>query len=121
MFVALVWPGTALAGVKSSAPVTVDWNARHASGAVGSARNGSDSKQSIGCSTSSYSDGSSYATCTATDANGVWGGCSTSVPNLVDAARNVKGDTYISFYWDANGACTTISGSNYSSYEPKNP
>ena len=119
MMFAGVASGSALGGTKVTGVVQVDTQNRHAFGSVGSARNSADSVQYIGCTVFSYSDGTASAWCGGRDANYGYGACTTSVPALVDQARNLKGDSYLNVYWDSNYACTSIEVRNHSYYEPK--
>lgn len=111
--------GSALAGLKATYGTQVDNANRHAWGALGSARNSADSVQYIGCSVSSYADGTESAWCGARDANYVFGSCTTFNPTLINQIRSLKGDSYLNLYWDASYACTQVDITNMSYMAPK--
>jgi hypothetical protein len=45
--------------------------------------------------------------------------CSTTDPNIVQVAQTVSGDSYVVFYWDAEGNCTKMFVENGSDSPPK--
>lgn len=116
---AIALAGTALAGTKEAAPVQIDTVQRWAVGALGAARNSADLKQVIGCDTRTDSTGA-VSSCYAQDVTGkIWVSCYTYDPNLREAVRSLKGDSYLQFHWDASGQCTSIEVDDSSTYEPK--
>jgi hypothetical protein len=117
--VALLGTG-ALAGSKSNPTVVVDTVVREAFGSLGSARNSADAVQYIGCTVVS-SAASTSVSCTARNSAGTIGSCTSTNATLVDAARNLDGDAYIYFSWDAGGSCTLLSVAKSSVYTPKTP
>lgn len=108
----------ALAGERIVTPVTVNTTARWATGAIGSVRNTFDNVQFMGCSVYATTAAISV-TCGARDASGTQVGCSTTTPNLVQAAMSIQTDDYLRFEWDSSGQCTAITLHKYSFYEPK--
>lgn len=106
----------AFAGMHSEMEVTVrpDPEFAFAAGSLGTARNTPDSVQWIGCSS-----GGNYATCTAVDAKGLMGSCSTSNPTQIAAIHSLNGDSTIVFAWDATGKCLWVSVRNSSYAAPK--
>jgi len=123
--VSLLSGGLALAGARYTYPVTVVPGARYAYGSMGSARNSVDTTASIMCYLQAglSSAGAAFApiaSCSAGDAAGNSGYCSTNEPQFVDAVRNMVGsDSYINFTWNAYGTCTEINVYNGSYFEPK--
>jgi hypothetical protein len=111
----------AWAGYKQVNTVYVDTTNRSGEGALGSVRNSADTTQLVGCWISASNTGSLTGYCYARNASGVSGNCTTSSPELISQIRTISGDTYIRFYWDTAGTCTSIFVSNFSSFEPKSP
>jgi hypothetical protein len=112
--------GVALAGVHERDPVYVDTSSYPSGqGTVGDPRSSVDTHQYIGCSATSYASGGSYASCSATDANGKSAYCYTYNADLRQAVLGIKGDSYVAFFGSPSGQCTTIIVSNGSSYAPK--
>ncbi len=107
-------PNLAHAGEKKSFPVEVIPAYRVARGALGSARNSSDSVQSLSC----YG-GWGWMGCTAKDASGVTASCGSTQPAYLRALNAMSGDSYVEFSWDAAGNCTFFLVSNSSGWEPK--
>lgn len=104
----------AYAGLRQSYPVQVF--STHASGSVASARNSANSTESLECWT--YSAGSGG--CSARSAAGVNAMCSFGVnANLAATVRSINGDSWVAFYFDTAGTCTSIQVNNGSYYEPK--
>jgi hypothetical protein len=100
------------AGFQSGQEVVFGSN--FADGDVGFVHNTSDATQYIGCEV-----GPGWAYCYATRSDGTYHACSTSDPDLITAATAVNSTTYLTFYWDSNGACTSIEADNGSTTAPK--
>jgi hypothetical protein len=111
---------TAWAGYKFTSTVNVLPAARIAFGTLGSARNSADTRQFIGLSTM-VTLGGETMTAYAEDAFGNYVTCNSSRPGFIAAARAVKGDSYVSFMWDASGECTQLMVDTGSYFEPKAP
>lgn len=111
----------AWAGAKNSVQVTVDTVAREAYGALGTARGTADTTQYIGCQVYAYSSSTPVAFCSARNAAGTGGSCTSSNTTIIDSARAVNGDSYVYFNWDASGNCTYLLVVNNSLYAPKQP
>jgi hypothetical protein len=107
------------AGTKLSVPVTIDFPIQSAWGALGTARNAASPYERIGCHTGANATGS-WGYCFAYDARKNSKTCSFTDPHLVDAARSISGDSYVSFSWEGE-QCTGIYVGNDSQYEPKQP
>lgn len=111
----------ARAGSKSNSEVYVYKAADssgYAYGALGSARNSAGSNQLLSCSVSSLT-GSVSLFCSARDSAGTYVSCTSSSSRLVTAAQSLKGDSYMTMYWDSSGKCTEFYISNNSAYAPK--
>jgi hypothetical protein len=118
--------GGALAGAKYNNAVYVSQSGRYAYGAMGAARNSSDTNQLISCAIGQISSTSEVLTgwCAAQDANGTYVVCgftNQSVAAFQKVLATQTPDSYYSFGWDANGNCTYLYVSNESNYEPKKP
>ena len=111
--------GVALAGQRESDPVYVDTSTPSGQGTVGDPRSSTDTHQYIGCGVTSYASGGSYASCSATDANGKSAYCYTYNADLRQAVLGIKGDSYVAFFGSKTGECTAIIVTNGSSYAPK--
>jgi hypothetical protein len=114
---ASVLAGTALAGTKSSFPVTIDDTTRLASGSLGSARNSADNTQYIQCFTATLPGKTGY--CEARNSLGTTRGCTT---NNADFFLNIVGlndESFVRFGWDTNGTCTFLLIQKSSVYAPK--
>jgi hypothetical protein len=98
----------ARAGRKSNITVTIDTTSRYAYGALGAARNSSNTVEEIGCYTFGYSDNSSFASCYATNASNQSVSCTSTSPAIVAAAQSVNGDSHVYFAYDQGGACTFV-------------
>jgi hypothetical protein len=117
---ALTVSGAAIAGVKYTTPVTINDTSRVAYGAMGTARNSTDSDQYIGCQVIATTSGSTSYTCSARSAAGVFRSCAGgNIASMVQAAASTTTDSYIYFSWDASGVCNYLVVTNYSTYEPK--
>jgi hypothetical protein len=112
----------AFAGKKITESVVVDTAARHAYGALGSARNSTDQNQWIGCHIIATSTAAnSFGGCSGQNSNNTPFSCSVSSSKiaLMEAIRSVQGDSRIRVEWDASGNCTRIDVANDSRREPK--
>ena len=118
---ALMASTAAWAGLKASGLVRINTVTRNANGSYGSARASADQDQYISCSVVAHSSGSSQVICEANDVNNTFAACTTSVPAMVAAVSSQSGDSFISFNWDASGACTTIYITNGSYVAPLQP
>jgi hypothetical protein len=113
----------AWAGMKGGTVVAVDAVNRRAEGSLGNARNSTDNNQYIGCRATANNNGTVSALCWAQGAvaNSPYVTCQTTVPQMVNVASALNGDSYVKFAWDAGGLCTYIIVENDSWYAPKNP
>src|SRR5581483_84046 len=103
------------AGLKN----TVD---HKAFGALGEARNSSDSIEAAGCQTSVVAGQSITALCFAIDANGVQVMCSSTDRRIVQVAESIGTDAAFSFSYDPkSGNCLTLLVFNASEFGPKQP
>ncbi len=109
----------AWAGYQVSVGVQVDAATRWAYGALGSARNSSNSTEYIGCRVTTYLSGSATVSCYARAPSNEYGSCSTSAMSLVEAARAITSDSYVRFTWLSTGECASIEVYKNSFYEPK--
>jgi hypothetical protein len=111
--------GAASAGTHSTLPVIVSPDGMYAMGDLGAAYNSQTNYyEYIGCA-SNASPGYSWGICYATDSVGVSRYCTTDSPDLLASIRQVDETTRLTFTWDGNGTCTTISTGNFSFTEPK--
>jgi hypothetical protein len=117
LLLVIVCAGTALAGYRTSVPVTVDVYSRRASGTIADARASTDSTQFIGCAVYGYST-VAQGVCEAQNSKGVNVYCYTTDAPMITAISSVR-DGYLTFTWDANGKCTYVYTSNNSAYAPK--
>jgi hypothetical protein len=118
LFIAAAAPA-AWAGEKGVHNVNVNTTSRYAEGSLGTTRNSSDTVQLLGCWVNTSSTGTLSGYCAARNASGVTGNCTTSAPELIAQMRALSGDTYIRFFWDTSGYCTSLFSSNFSTFEPK--
>lgn len=109
---------TALAGLKINTVVTVNTISRFASGALASARSSADVVQFIGCSVTD-SAGAAFVTCSARSSTGAFAACTSTDVGKVSAASSISSDSFVSFRYDATGACTFLSVSTFSYYPTK--
>ncbi|HZS38330.1 MAG TPA: hypothetical protein VFF06_15940 [Polyangia bacterium] len=110
------------AGLKNTVGVTVDTVNHKAFGALGEARNSSDSIEAAGCQTSVVAGQSITALCFAIDANGVQVMCSSTDRRIVQVAESIGTDAAFSFSYDPkSGNCLTLLVFNASEFGPKQP
>jgi hypothetical protein len=88
-------------------------------GALGSARNSSDTNQYIGCDVAAFSGSGSSVHCFARDASGNGAGCSSSDPALVQSVSSLNSDSFLHFAFSPSATCTSIRVYTYSAQEPK--
>lgn len=114
--------GTAAwAGQKTAYPVVVNSTSREAWGSLASTRDTADNFQNIGCQVSTPASGTPSVLCFAQGPTSPMGTCYSTSAALVEAARDIHGDSYLYFAWDASGTCTHINVANASQYSPKTP
>lgn len=117
----LLVPALGLAGFKQGQQVVMVDNgdgSGFANADMGSAYNSADSIQYIGCTV--YGSASSASvSCIARAADNRFRACSTTNPNMLQAAANIDSDGYLIFYWNSSGQCTAISAANGSYLSPK--
>ena len=113
--------GVVTAGEKLSAPVVVNTVARTASGAMGTARNSADGNQMIGCQVNSGTTFSENVLCSARDAAGNFRSCQSFNATLIQAATAISSNSQLFFAWDVNNACTSLSVTTFSRFEPPLP
>ncbi|HET7503731.1 MAG TPA: hypothetical protein VFK02_22075 [Kofleriaceae bacterium] len=112
---------TAWAGYRYPFEVQIDAVNHTVKGALGSARASSDPNQAIGCRITTAAGTSPVAYCFAVDATGHRAECSSTDQAIVTVARAITDSSMISFGWDAQGICLTLSVENYSSNPPLEP
>ena len=113
--------GVASAGYKSDYQVYVSTSSMIALGALGSARNASDTNEYIGCANEAYSSGYQYVVCFAANSAGTYGSCTSTDPHFMAVAQSVSGDSFLEFSWNSSGTCTFIESEAVSYYPPKQP
>lgn len=112
---------TVEAGQRKDAFVVINSSTRTASGSMGSARQSPGSVQSIGCSVVYPPHSPQWGTCVATNSAGTTATCafSSNGTGVWDLLSALGDDAYITFKWNAAGACTSLEIQNYSYYMPK--
>ena len=98
---------SAVAGLKSASDVVISDTYGWAYGDAGHVYNTSDRTQYIFCEVRGTN-----GSCLAVDVNGVFRSCYSSEARWVRTMAAMKGDSYIVFYWDANGSCTYVGVQN---------
>ena len=83
-------------------------------GIVRTARYSADTKQHIGCSTYKTAGGVMGGSCVGADSNSLYNSCYTTDPQMIYVMQSIGSTSYITFDYDANGACTTVSVNNTS-------
>lgn len=111
--------GGAQAGARRSGGVTIDTTHRTAGGYLASIRSSNDNVQFLDCYTYAYEIGEPDLWCTARDASGTTVTCPTNSPALIQAASLIHGDSYVRFYWNADGTCSELDVDNGSYTPPK--
>jgi hypothetical protein len=112
---------TAWAGYRYTAEVQIDVAHRTARGALGAARASVDPYQAIGCRIGASPGGDPVLYCFATDATNYTATCSSKSGSILTVASMIRDSSFISFGWDAGGACTSLNVENYSSHLPPQP
>jgi hypothetical protein len=108
----------ALAGYKTTKTVSIGSN--WASGALGSARYSSDSKQQIGCRVDSFDPSHGLSMfCYATNSSGASKSCWSTDFTHIDLFKMVNGDSHLYFEVDSGGYCSRMRVTNASEFEPK--
>ena len=120
--VVFVGAGVALAGEKRRERVSIVFsgNAGLARGSLGSARNSDRPREFIRCGTYHTRDGTNvtdHMECEANDGQRR-GACTSSLPFFIDQVRGVDSMSKITFTWDEQGQCTSVSLEQSSMFEP---
>lgn len=132
----LMFSMSAFAGNSAPKPVTIDFEARKASGDMFTARSTEDSNLLIGCGFSAYAD-YSWIFCQAGDPTAEiandpeipFVGCWTDNPTMMEAVRVISAYSYISFEWNEDApeddpfwnTCSRVYVSSQSQYLPFTP
>lgn len=95
---------SAQAGSRRVLQVVIDDTARSASGALGAARQSTDSAQFISC----YNEAGPLAVCVARNSAGLQRACTTTDPRHVATIRALRSDSHIFFAWRENGQCRSV-------------
>ncbi|WP_437946699.1 hypothetical protein WME98_38240 [Sorangium sp. So ce296] len=101
--------GSAIAGNTYYGEVFIDTVALEASGTAYAARTSSNSEERIDCLVNGYSSGTAGVRCFAVNAAGVFKECSSFSAGIVAAAQAISDYSAISFSWNAQGTCTSLS------------
>jgi len=113
--------GIAAAGMKAtSETVLIYGGGLRVHGSLGAVRNSSSPTEFIGCRVIGTNSGTSV-NCSAQDSAGATFDCSSSNANIVDTARAISGDSWVSLNRDSTGTCTLIYVENSSTHMPKAP
>ena len=83
-------------------------------GIVRSARYSADTKQHIGYTTYKSTNGVMGGTCVGADSNSLYNSCYTTDPQMIAVMQSVGPISYVTFDYDANGACTNVTVNNTS-------
>jgi hypothetical protein len=118
--VALVGGSTAFAGRKTPATVFIEAAQFQAWGALGSARNATDTNQQIGCQVEAQQGQTPMVYCLASDSSGQSAHCASSDPAMVQIALSLSSDSYVHFTWNG-GTCRELLTWKDSSLDPKLP
>ena len=110
------------AGLKNTVGVTVDTVNHRAFGALGEARNSSDTIQAAGCQTNVVAGQNITALCFAINSSGVQVTCTSTDRHIVQVAQSIGTDAAFSFSYDPKaGTCSTLLVFNASEFGPKLP
>ncbi|MCP3065128.1 hypothetical protein LXT21_40785 [Myxococcus sp. K38C18041901] len=90
-------------------------------GTLSTARNSSDPVQYMGCGIATFDSGYSIVSCTAVSSAGQTLICTSVNPHIIETARAINGDSYIMFYVNTEGTCTSLTVMQSSGFEPKQP
>ena len=107
------------AGQKSEAPVIV--GSSSAQGALGSARNSTDTRQWIGCNLASWGGGAPEGVCYAENSAGTFLTCYTVKESHLKLIAAAGPDSHILFNVDSNGFCSNLEVKTSSIYPTKKP
>lgn len=114
--------GATLAGLETSAPVTVDAEGRVAEGAMGSARYSRNDVEYIGCGVehTDLGGGDTFVVgfCEARDSLGQAVVCTTVRPEMIQAIATISDTSHIRFIWNEFSDCVQIRISTNSQYLP---
>lgn len=114
--------GIAAAGAKWTDDVYVNTAGRTGWGALGTARNTSNTTEYIRCSVSfseAWSGGQPWVSCYARNAAGTSTSCGAYSQKLADVLHALNGDSYLYFTGNGTSTCSYIEVDNASAYEPK--
>lgn len=106
----------ASAGRVTNQAVTIHDNVRLATGNMVDARDSADNNQRIGCLVDPWT----WGLCFATNAEGVSRSCmfSSNDTMINEQARAITSTSKITFKWDGEGNCTTLSVQQSSDFRP---
>jgi hypothetical protein len=105
---------SASAGTKTNAGVFINDAVGYAAGSLDSARSSADTLQFISCDL--YATGNIQ--CKARNSAGVLRTCSTSDAAFVKTVQMINQASYVAFWWDTSGNCTSMLVRNGSNYLP---
>ncbi len=105
----------ALAGAHVIAGVVIGPD--YAIGSLVSARTSASPQEQIGCQTTGYVGGE-FGFCRATSAAGVNLTCYTFDASIISALQTIDSESYVTFYVDKAGECTTVSIDTTSVFKP---
>lgn len=108
---------SAPAGMIQDQAVTIDDASQSATGSLGFVHNSSDRVQYIGCELGFNFGGR----CVARNTAGTTRICFTRDPEVMGTISALNGDSYLTFYWDQSGTCTSVYVSVESFSVSKNP
>jgi hypothetical protein len=112
--------GTSLAGERDNFPININIASRVADGQMGSVRASPDAFQVIGCGLG-FGGVSPIASCHASDAAGTSIMCTSTDPGIVQVISALTPSSFIEFFWDDAGNCTTVAISTDSAGLPPTP
>jgi len=112
---------TAWAGYRYPFEVQIDLVNLTAKGALGSARASADTNQAIGCRIGAGAGGSPTTYCFATNAAGTTVQCSTGDQAIAMVATAIRDSSLVSFSWNTQGTCLSLTAENYSTNPPLEP
>ena len=113
----------AKAGAKARYAVAVNTTTGVFSGSAGTARNSADANQYVYCGLAA-GPGILIGLCAAHDASATTQTvtCTTTNSDIIGPIRAMSSDSYVRVTWDpSSGSCTSVSVTNGSNYDPKEP
>jgi hypothetical protein len=110
----LLGAAAASAGQRTAYVVVVDDNLRFAGGSLSGAHNSADRVQHIGCFVDRQ-----FISCIARDSAGLTRSCTTSDAAHVATARAINSTSRVSFTWNVDGTCASLTITNSSIVPPK--